>query len=139
MADGSPPDPGRTLPPLIEGPARSPRTLVSPGDVLDQRFKVVRIIARGGMGVVAEAEDRALQTRVALKFIDPGLADHPAAQERFRREILLSRRITHRNVCRIFDLFSAQLNGNAVLFFTMEYLEGETLSARLRAGPLDPP
>jgi predicted ATPase/tRNA A-37 threonylcarbamoyl transferase component Bud32 len=112
--------------------------LVSPGDVLDQRFEVRRIIARGGMGVVAEAEDRVLATRVALKFIKPALAGEPAARERFRREILLARRITHRNICRIFELFSSQWAGESILFFTMELLDGETLSERLRSGPLTP-
>ena len=111
---------------------------VSPGDILEQRFEVLRIIARGGMGVVAEAEDRALGTRVALKFIQPSLAGDPAVRERFRREILLARRITHRNVCRIFELFSTQSQGQQVLFLTMELLEGETLSERLRRGPLTP-
>ncbi|MGZ3480326.1 MAG: protein kinase domain-containing protein [Myxococcaceae bacterium] len=124
-----------TLPP--SGP-RSAATLVSPGDVVDQRFEILRIIARGGMGVVAEAEDRALGTRVALKFIQPALANHPAARERFRREILLARRITHRNICRIFELFSSQSAEEPLLFLTMELLEGETLSDRLRAGRLAP-
>ncbi|MGZ6078066.1 MAG: protein kinase domain-containing protein [Myxococcaceae bacterium] len=124
MADGTPRDGltrTLTLPP--SGP-RSAATLVSPGDVVDQRFEILRIIARGGMGVVAEAEDRALGTRVALKFIQPALANHPAARERFRREILLARRITHRNICRIFELFSSQSTGEPLLFLTMELLEG---------------
>ncbi|HET6980701.1 MAG TPA: protein kinase [Myxococcaceae bacterium] len=111
---------------------------VAPGDVLEQRFEVIRIIARGGMGVVAEAEDRALGARVALKFILPSLAGDPTVRERFRREILLARRITHRNVCRIFELFSTQSDAQPVLFLTMELLEGETLSERLQRGPLAP-
>lgn len=111
---------------------------VAAGDVLEQRFEVIRIIARGGMGVVAEAEDRALGARVALKFILPSLAGDPTVRERFRREILLARRITHRNVCRIFELFSTQSDAQPVLFLTMELLEGETLSERLQRGPLAP-
>jgi len=112
--------------------------LVAAGDVLEQRFEVLRIIARGGMGVVAEAEDRALGTRVALKFILPSLAGDLVVRERFRREILLARRITHRNVCRIFDLFSTQSGAEQVHFLTMELLEGQTLSERLQSGPLTP-
>ena len=111
---------------------------MSPGDVLEQRFEIVRVIARGGMGLVAEADDRALGTRVALKFILPSLAGDLAVRERFRREILLARRITHRNVCRIFELFSSQSAAEQVLFLTMELLEGETLSERLQRGPLTP-
>ena len=125
-----------TFSPSVARPAAG--VSVSPGDVLEQRFELLRIIARGGMGVVAEAEDRALGTRVALKFIQPSMAGDPAVRERFRREILLARRITHRNICRIFELFSTQLEGEQVLFLTMELLEGETLSDRLRRGPLTP-
>ena len=76
MADGTPPEAltgTMTLPPSA---ARGSATVsISPGDVLDGRFEIRRIIARGGMGVVAEAEDRALATRVALKFIQPALAE----------------------------------------------------------------
>ena len=88
--------------------------------------------------MVAEAEDRALGARVALKFIQPGLAGDPVARERFRREILLARRITHRNICRIFEFFSSQSPEGPFLFLTMELLEGQTLSERLRGGPLAP-
>jgi len=139
MPDGTPPRAltgTLTLTPPSAGAAGG--DLVSPGDVLDQRFELVRIIARGGMGVVAEAEDRTLGTRVALKFISPALAGDPGARERFRREILLARRITHRNVCRIFELFSLQRGEQPLLFLTMELLEGETLTERLSHGRLDP-
>jgi predicted ATPase len=139
MADRRPPTGlTRTLTLSPAGARSTEADLFSPGDVLNQRFEIRRIIARGGMGVVAEAEDRALGTRVALKFILPALAGDPAVRERFRREILLARRITHRNICRIFELFSSQLDGESGLFLTMELLEGETLSDRLRHGPLVP-
>jgi predicted ATPase/tRNA A-37 threonylcarbamoyl transferase component Bud32 len=139
MADRTPPAGlTRTLTLAPAGARSTDADLVAPGDVLNQRFEIRRIIARGGMGVVAEAEDRALRTRVALKFVLPALAGDPAVRERFRREILLARRITHRNICRIFELFSSQIDGESVLFFTMELLEGGTLSDRLRDGPLAP-
>jgi predicted ATPase/tRNA A-37 threonylcarbamoyl transferase component Bud32/tetratricopeptide (TPR) repeat protein len=139
MADRTPPR-GllKTLTFLPSGARSTAAGLVSPGDVLDRRFEIRRIIARGGMGVVAEAEDRALGTRVALKFIQPALAADPAVRERFRREILLARRVTHRNICRIFELFSLESNGESALFLTMELLEGETLSDRIRVSPLLP-
>src|SRR5262249_28224925 len=93
-----------TLPLPRSGAVSTTGSAVSPGDVLERRFEIRRIIAHGGMGIVAEAEDRVLATRVALKFIQPGLAGDPSVRERFRREILLARRITHPNVCRIFEL-----------------------------------
>ena len=85
------------------------------------------------MGEVFEARDLALGTTVALKTIRRELAGDPSALDRLRREVVLARRVTHPNVCRIFEFFEAP----DVAFFTMEFLEGETLSERLRrTGPL---
>ncbi len=102
------------------------------------RFGIVRFIARGGMGAVYEAEDVTLRTRVALKTILPEFAADPNAMERFRREVLLARRITHFNVCRIFELYDTfDPAGDRLSFLTMELLHGETLAERLaRTGPL---
>ncbi|MEJ7727820.1 MAG: protein kinase [Polyangiaceae bacterium] len=68
------------------------------------RYEVVRFIAQGGMGEVYEALDRELGVRVALKRLLPAAARSRRAIERFKREIQLARRVTHPNVCRIFDL-----------------------------------
>ena len=110
----------------------------APGAVLDGRYRIVRFIAAGGMGEVYEAEDRMLGTHVALKTIRPGLVARTQMLERFRREILLARRVTHRNVCRIFDLghHPADEAGPGVTFLTMELLRGETLRARLARGSM---
>ena len=76
------------------------------GDVLARRFRVVRFLARGGMGEVYEAEDLELHEPVALKMIRPDLVQsHPNCLQRFKREVLLAKRVTHPNVCRIFDFF----------------------------------
>src|SRR5262245_13334157 len=110
-----------------------------PGQVLTDRFRIIRFIARGGMGEVYEAEDLELNERVALKTIRPDVALDPPTAERFRREVQLARRITHPNVCRLFDLFyhpvtaSPSSLGPRVLFVTMELLNGQTLSHRLDA------
>ena len=105
-----------------------------PDDVLAHRFKVVRFLAQGGMGEVYEAEDLELGGRVALKTIRPEIATEPRIIQRFKREIALSRKITHPNVCRIFDLFHHQMEwgtGEAELsFLAMEFLRGR----RLRRG-----
>jgi TolB-like protein len=111
----------------------------SPGQVLTERFRIIRFIARGGMGEVYEAEDLELRERVALKTIRPEVALDQATVERFRKEVQLARRITHPNVCRLFDLFyhpvtvSPSSPGPRVLFVTMELLNGQTLSQRLDA------
>ena len=108
------------------------------GDVLARRFRVVRFLARGGMGEVYEAEDLELHEPVALKMIRPDLVrSHPNCLQRFKREVLLAKRVTHPNVCRIFDFFrdSEPAAGGAereLTFVSMELLRGETLSDRLR-------
>lgn len=112
----------------------------SPGEVLSGRFEIVRLVARGGMGEVYEALDRELGAPIALKTIRAGLAGE-AALKRFHREIQLARRVTHPNVCRIYDLFQHHPGTDAppVSFLTMELLAGETLAERLkRAGPMRP-
>jgi dienelactone hydrolase len=87
------------------------------------------------MGEVYEAQDLVLQTRVALKTILPSFAKDPSSLERFHREVLLARRISHPSVCRIYELYSTQTPaGEPLHFLTMEFLEGETLTERLRSG-----
>ena len=110
----------------------------TPGTTLAGRYRLIRFIAAGGMGEVYEAEDLMLGATVALKTIRPDVAAHGQAMERFRRETLLARRVTHPNVCRIFDLgcHSSAGGGPDVTFLTMELLTGETLRQRLlRRGP----
>ncbi len=86
------------------------------------------------MGEVYEAEDLSLGLRVALKTIPKELAEDPKALERFKREIKLSRQVSHPNICRIHDLFSHTdtENGEMRRFLTMELLEGESLSEKIR-------
>ena len=81
------------------------------GDVLAGRFRIVRFIARGGMGEVYEAEDQVLRERVALKTIRPDVANDPRAMERFLREVHLARSVTHPNVARTFDVFHHESPG----------------------------
>jgi len=108
------------------------------GDLVAGRYRVLRFLAKGGMGEVWEVEDTELGDRVALKTILPEIGEHPAVLERFRRETLLARKVTHPNVCRIFDIGKHEVEGGeAVFFLTMELLQGETLSERLRRGRLD--
>src|SRR6266516_529845 len=108
-----------------------------PHEVLAHRFKIVQFLAQGGMGEVYEAEDLELGRRVALKTIRPEIATEPRIIQRFKREITLSLKVTHPNVCRIFDLFHHRMEwgtGEAELsFLAMELLRGETLASRLRA------
>jgi len=115
------------------------------GDLVAGRFRIVRFIAQGGMGEVYEAEDLELREHVALKTVRPAFGHDEFALERFRREVLLARRVTHPNVCRIFDVFRHRSDDNPVtgepqaelVFLTMELLAGRTLAEHLRRnGPL---
>ena len=130
-------EPTTPLPPSTAGLRHDGATLDN-GEVVAGRFAITRFIARGGMGAVYEAEDTTLRTRIALKTILPEFSADPNAMERFRREVLLARRITHFNVCRIFELYDAvDARGERVSFLTMELLHGETLAERLaRTGPM---
>ncbi len=105
-----------------------------PGNIVADRFRIVRFIAGGGMGEVYEAEDLRLGGRVALKAfhrhmtLDNGFSRYCAG------EILLARRVTHPNVCRIFDLVqhADPLSGETITLMSMELLEGRTLAAYLK-------
>ncbi|HZU27400.1 MAG TPA: serine/threonine-protein kinase, partial [Bryobacteraceae bacterium] len=111
------------------------------GDVLAGRFEIRRFLGRGGMGDVYEAADiQGRNTRVALKTIRSTLAGSNTLLSRLVDELIISRGVTHRNVCRVFDLHVHTPTTGVpaeLLFVTMELLEGETLAERLvRCGPL---
>jgi tetratricopeptide (TPR) repeat protein len=115
---------------------------LSPGVVLAGRFRVRRYVGRGGMGEVYEAEDVELGDPVALKLLPPRLAGNEETLRMFRQETQLARRVTHDNVCRVFDLArddDPARQPRTLHFLTMEFLEGETLADRLaRDGPMSP-
>ena len=122
--------------------ARRPVTF-PPGKILESRFRILRILGRGGMGEVYEAADLVLQENVALKTLLPQIAVDEHFRARFRREVLLARKVTHPNVCRIFEVFGDTLTisgGEEVVsagipFMTMELLQGQTLSQFLQEEP----
>jgi eukaryotic-like serine/threonine-protein kinase len=97
------------------------------------RYRIAGFLAQGGMGEVYEAQDLELGEPVALKIIRPEIAQDERILTRFTHEIRLARKVTHPNVCRIFDLARHRLESDEeVAFLTMQLLRGETLSARLR-------
>jgi len=115
----------------------------SPGDLIAERYRIVRFVNRGGMGEVYEAEDQDLHEIVALKTLIPPIARDDTMIRRFKQEIQLSRKVSHPNVCRVFDLSRHRIAPGpppeVVLFLTMEFLRGEPLSERLqREGRLKP-
>lgn len=109
---------------------------LAPGVVLAGRYALEAILGAGGTGVVWRARDQALGETVALKVLRPELAAAGApALERFKDELRLARRLTHRNVVRLHDLGA---DGEA-FFVTMEYVEGASLAALLAAHGALPP
>ena len=105
-------------------------------EIVARRYRIVRLLGRGGMGEVYEAEDLQLGARVALKTVSAALSDDPKAFARLRREVELARRIDHPNVCRMHDIVSWERG----LVVTMELLAGESLGdLRRRRGRLEPP
>jgi eukaryotic-like serine/threonine-protein kinase len=106
---------------------------LAPTQILNDRFVIVRFIAKGGMGEVYEAADCLLQgAKVAVKTILPQIAHDPDLLQRFESEVLLARRVNHSNLCPIYDIFHCHQPPPSFLFLTMKLLKGETLAARLR-------
>jgi len=132
--DTPPPTPAPTR--TASAPPATESSTFGPGDLVAGRYRIRRWLARGGMGEVYEADDLELQGVVALKTLRPSLAAEPNAVERLRREIQMARKVTHANVCRVFDLghhIGEQEGGRQVLFLTMEFVPGETLAQRIEA------
>ncbi len=105
------------------------------GKVLGARYRVTRLLGRGGMGSVYEAVDVDLGRRVALKAMLPELSRDPVLLERFRREVRNTAMLTHPNVVQLTDFGRSP---NEPPFLVMELLEGRTLVARLKKGRLEP-
>jgi tetratricopeptide (TPR) repeat protein len=107
---------------------------LEPGRPFGPRYEIRRLVGSGGMGAVYEAWDRDLAAPVALKVIRTDLLgsgeSSGRARERFKRELVLARQVTHKNVVRIHDL--GEVDG--VMYLTMPYLEGRDLASVLRDG-----
>jgi serine/threonine-protein kinase len=100
--------------------------------VVGERFRLLALLGAGGMGSVYRARDMELDETIALKLLRSDLRNTPGAVERFRQEVRLSRRITHPNIARVFDIGTHE--GNK--FLTMEFIDGEPLRVEmLRTGP----
>ncbi|MBX3191161.1 MAG: protein kinase [Labilithrix sp.] len=114
--------------PLLSVPQGARATSVEEGPaVFAGRYEVLGLLGSGGMGTVYRARDRELEEMVALKVLRKELASSPGALERFRREVKLARRVTHKNVARTFDI--GEHEGDR--FLTMELIEGEMLGSHL--------
>lgn len=99
-----------------------------PGDVLSERYRIVGLLGRGGMGEVYRADDVKLKQAVALKFLPASLSADGASLARFYKEVSVARQISHRHVCRVYDIGEYQ----GQHFISMEFVRGEELSSLLK-------
>jgi serine/threonine-protein kinase len=100
----------------------------APGIVLAERYRIIGLIGRGGMGEVYRADDLKLGQPVALKFLPERLAAEPSFLDRFYSEVRHARQVSHPNVCRVYDV--GEIDGRH--FLSMEYIDGEDLASLLR-------
>src|SRR5215472_6177282 len=99
----------------------------APGMLVAGRYRIIALLGRGGMGEVFRADDLSLGQPVALKFLPQAMTDEYML-ERFRNEVRIARRISHPNVCRVYDIGQTEDH----VFLSMEYVDGEDLSSLLR-------
>ena len=131
----APPPPGASTPSTF---GESASDLV--GQQLGFRYKILKLLGAGGMGAVYQAWDEVLEVVVALKTIRPEVAADPETarmlERRFKQELLLARRVTHKNIVRVHDMGDV----GGIKYITMPFLEGEELSVILeREGQLAVP
>src|SRR5262245_45731374 len=93
------------------------------GSVLAGRFEILAPLGKGGMGMVYKARDRKLEEVVAIKILRPEIAADPEMERRFRKEIVLARKVRHRNVCGIHEYG----DDGALRYIAMEFIEGVDL------------
>lgn len=98
------------------------------GTILENRYRIVGLLGRGGMGKVFRAEDLKLKQEVALKFLPENLEKNESALQRFISEVRTARQVSHHNVCKVFDI--GESGGKH--FLSMEFIDGDDLSSLLR-------
>jgi eukaryotic-like serine/threonine-protein kinase len=124
----------RIEPPTAEIPALKTETFQTPikelatGSTLAGRYQVIEELGHGGMGRVYKVFDTDIKEKIALKLLRPEIALDKETVERFSNELKLARKISHRNVCRMFDLGKAE----GTTFITMEFVPGEDLKKFIR-------
>ena len=100
----------------------------APGTILGERYRIIGRLGRGGMGEVFRADDLKLGQPVALKFLPADVDRDPARLTQLHSEVRMARQVSHPNVCRVYDI--DEVDGHT--FLSMEYVDGEDLSALLK-------
>ena len=106
----------------------APKEELTRGTTFAGRYEIIEELGKGGMGAIYRVEDIKVKQEIALKLIKPEISSDKKTIERFRNELKTTRMISHRNVCRMFDLGEAE----DTHFITMEYVPGEDLRSFIR-------
>jgi serine/threonine protein kinase len=112
-----------------EMPASQTKTLLTPkerlpsGTTFANRYEIIEVLGKGGMGKVYKALDKEINEEVAIKFLKPEIAEDERTIERFRNELKIARRIAHKNVCKMYHLAKEEKTP----YITMEYVSGVSL------------
>ncbi|OGD21499.1 MAG: hypothetical protein A2W03_12070 [Candidatus Aminicenantes bacterium RBG_16_63_16] len=120
-------DPTRTL--------KVETSRIGVGQTLANKYRIVREIGRGGMGVVYEAEDLRLKRNVALKFLPPELTAEPEARKRFIHEAQAASGLDHPHICTIHEIDEAETGG---MYIAMACYKGESLKEKMSRDLLEP-
>jgi serine/threonine-protein kinase len=122
------------LPDLKKSPVSYTETLRTPiqdltrGTIFAGRYEIIEELGKGGMGKVFRVEDKKIKEEIALKLINPEISADKQTIDRFSNELKMARMISHRNVCRMFDLGEEK----GTYFITMEHVPGEDLKSMIR-------
>ncbi|MFO0670154.1 MAG: serine/threonine-protein kinase [Polyangiaceae bacterium] len=109
---------------------------VTIGELIDKKYRIVRLLGEGGMGAVYEGENIRVHNRVAIKVLHANIATNQAAVDRFEREAQAAGRIGSEHICEVFDLGDLP---SGARYMVMEYLDGESMSGRVtRLGRIPP-
>jgi tRNA A-37 threonylcarbamoyl transferase component Bud32/tetratricopeptide (TPR) repeat protein len=114
-------------PPIMTETLQTPVRELTTGSTFAGRYQVIEELGHGGMGRVYKVQDTDIKEKVALKLLRPEITLDKETVERFSNELKLARKISHRNVCRMFDLGRAE----GTTFITMEFVPGEDLKSFL--------
>jgi predicted Ser/Thr protein kinase len=100
----------------------------APGSMVADRYRVMSLLGRGGMGEVYAADDLKLGQKVALKFLPIQQGKNQSWREQFYAEVRMARQVSHPNVCRVYDVGESE----GRLFLSMEFVDGEDMASLLR-------
>jgi HEAT repeat protein/tRNA A-37 threonylcarbamoyl transferase component Bud32 len=133
MTDAIPAAPPPPKPSLATGTAMMDISKLKPGDVIESRYRYIDKIGKGAFGTVVLVEDTVVDERLILKFLNANVSSDEEMMQRFVHELRYSRKITHKNVIRIYDFVS--LGGNYAI--SMEYFPSHTLGQEIaRSNPM---